>query len=82
MVIRAYAGSCLEEVDQCLSLSGEAVDYVLGVVGDRGLEEERQVGEDGAEGLAIDFNSGEEFSKDEHVDHDGDSKERVLTDVV
>ena len=82
MVIRAYAGSSLEEVDQCLSLSRKAVDYVLGVVGDRGLEEERQVGEDGAEGLAIDFNPGEEFSKDEHVDHDGDSKERVLTDVV
>jgi len=30
----------------------------------------------------INLNSSKYFTKDEHVDHDGDSEERILTNVV
>ena len=57
LIIRAYTSSSLQEVDQCLSLSCEAVDNVFWVVGDGCLEEERKVGKNGAEALAINLHS-------------------------
>ena len=53
-VIRKDSSSDLQQVDQSLSLAGEAVDHVLFVVGNGRLEEEREVGEDGAHLLIVD----------------------------
>lgn len=82
LIVRADAGGRLEEVDQGLTLSREAVHNVLGVIRNRRLEEEGQVGEDGSESFAVDVDSAEELAEDEHVDHDGHGQQRVLTDVV
>ena len=72
----------LQEVDESLSLSAEAVNNVLLVVGDWSLEEEAQVGEDWAHGLVVDLHSGEEFSKDDHIDHEWSGEKGVLAHVV
>lgn len=52
------------------------------MVGGWSLEEEAQVGENWAHLFLIDSHSGEEFTENNHVDHQGSGKERVLTDVV
>ena len=74
-IVGLNTGGNLEEVDQALSLSGEAVDHVFVVVGGWGLEEEAQVGENWAHCFVIDLHSGEEFAKDDHIDHERSGKE-------
>jgi len=81
-IIGLDAGGGLEQVDEALSLSGEAVDDVLLVVGGWGLEEEAEVGEDWAHGLVVDLHPGEQLAEDDHIDHQGSGEERVLTNVV
>lgn len=76
------AGSGLQQVDQALSLSGEAVDDIFVVVGGWRLEEEAQVGEHWAHWLVVDFHSSEELTEDDHIDHQRSGKERVLADIV
>ncbi len=82
LIVGADASGSLQQVDKGLSLSCEAVHNVLGVVGNRRLEEEGQVGKDGTKGLMIDLHSRENLSKNDHVDHNGDGQKRVLTDVI
>lgn len=52
------------------------------MIGDRGLKEEAEVGEDWAHVLIIDLHPCEKFAEDDHIDHQWNGKERVLTDVV
>ena len=82
LIIWADSSCCLQEVHESLSLSGEAVHDVLWVIRNGGLEEEGQVGENWSERFAINLDSAEDLSQDDHVKHNGNSKERVLTDVV
>ena len=72
----------LQEVDEGLSLSGERVDDVLLVVGDWSLEEEVQVREDWAHGLVVNLHSGEEFSKNDHIDHEWSGEKGIFANVV
>ena len=74
-VIWLDAGGGLEQVDEALSLSGEAVDDVLVVVGRWSLEEEAQVGENWAHLLVVDRHSGEKLTKDDHIDHQRSGEE-------
>ena len=82
LIVGADTGGSLQQVDQGLSLSGEAVHHILRVVSNWCLEEEGQVGKDGTKGLVIDLHSREKLSKNDHVDHNGDGQKRVLTDVI
>jgi len=52
------------------------------MIGDGGLEEERQVGEDGSECLLINVNSCQELTQHQHIDHDRNGKEGILANVV
>jgi len=81
-VIGHQTSSDLKEVGKSLSLSSERVDNILRVVSDGSLEEERKVGENGAHLLTIDLHTGEKFSEHDHINHERDGKERILTDVV
>ena len=74
--------SDLDEIEKSLTLSAETVDDVLVMVGDGGLEEEGEVGEDWAELLAIDLHSREELAQNDHIVHEGCSEKGVFTDVV
>lgn len=58
-VVGEHTGGNLQQGGECLSLATERVDDVLVVVSDGRLEEERKVGEDGAELLLIDFHASE-----------------------
>ena len=81
-VIWLISGGDLKEVDKGLSLSGERVDDVLLVVGDWSLEEEVQVGENWAHGLVVNLHSGEELTKNNHVDHEWGGKEGIFANIV
>ena len=81
-VIWLNSSSNLEKVNEALSLSGEAVNDVLIVVGGWSLEEEAQVGKDWTHSFVVDRHSCEKFTQNDHVDHQWSCKERVFTDVV
>jgi len=81
-VIRLETSGDLKDVDKRFSLFGETVDDILLVVSDGSFEEETQIRENWAHGFTVDLHPGEELSEDNHVDHEGGSQERVLTDVV
>ena len=63
-------------------MTSEAIDDIFGVVGDWGLEEKGEVGEDGSHWFLIDFNSTKVLGKEDHIDHEGGCEERIFADVV
>ena len=81
-VVREDTGSNLQKVSHGFSLAGEGVNDVLVMVSDRSLEEEGQVGKNGSHLLSIDLHSGEELSQNDHIEHQGDSQQGILADVV
>jgi hypothetical protein len=82
VVVRQDSSSNLEEVNEGFALSGETVHNVFVVVGHWRLEEEGQVAQHGAQFLAVNVHSGEEFAQDNHIVHEGSGQERVLAHIV
>ncbi len=52
------------------------------MIGGWSLEEEREVREDRSESLSVNLHSREKFSQHNHINHDWNGEERVLTDVI
>ena len=52
------------------------------MIGYGSLKEEWKIRKDGAHWLIVDLHSGEQFSKNNHINHNWDGKKRVFTDVV
>ena len=81
-VVGQDTGGYLKQVHEGLSLAGETVNDVLLVVGNWRLKEEWQIGKDWTHLLAVNFHSGEQVSKNNHIVHQRYGKQRVLADIV
>jgi hypothetical protein len=72
----------LEEVNQQSLLLGETVEDIFWMVGDWSLEEETQVTQNWSSALSVNFDSSEEFTQKQKIEHDWGGEEGVLTGSV
>lgn len=82
IVVHSVSSCCLQEVDQCFSLSCKAVDYIFVVISYWCLKEEWKIGQNWAKSFIVYFDSGQSLANDNHIYHYWHCQERVFTNVV